>query len=455
MRSAHVPAGWSVDSWRDRPVHQAVEYSDADSVRRAAQRLRELPPLVTSGEIEHLREHVAQAQRGDRFLLHGGDCAESFAECTPDVITNKLKILLQMSLVLVHGLKQPVTRVGRFAGQYAKPRSNAIETREIGGKVVSLPSYFGDSINGYAFDPVSRKPDPERMIAAHLHAAMTLNFVRALVDGGFADIHHPENWNVSLFGSARLTDEQRSQYEAMTSKLADGLRFMQALGEKSASDVARVEFFTSHEGLNLEYESAHTRRVPRRDWHYNLSTHMPWIGNRTRDINAAHIEYFRGVRNPVGVKLGADTSPDEVRAIADALNPDDESGRLVLITRVGAGKVRLLAPVIESVKDKNVLWVCDPMHGNTQSVASGIKTRRFDDVITELMQTIELHESLGTRLGGISCELTGEDVTECVGGASGVTEDGLHQNYASPCDPRLNYQQALELSFTLARRLGR
>lgn len=452
--SDRARGAWSVDSWRSRPVHQLVSYDDADGVRRAAQRLRELPPLVTSGEIEHLRDQIGQAQRGERFVLHGGDCAESFAECTPDVITNKLKILLQMSLVLVHGVKKPVTRVGRFAGQYAKPRSSSMETHELDGRSVSLPSYFGDSVNGFAFDAASRRPDPERMIAAHLHAAMTLNFIRALVDGGFADIHHPEYWNVSLFGSARLTDEQRAQYEAMTGRLADGLRFMRALGDTNANDVARVEFFTSHEGLNLEYESAHTRLVPRRDRHYNLSAHLPWIGNRTRDIDAAHIEYFRGIRNPVGVKLGAGTSASDVAALADVLNPHDEPGRLVFITRVGAENVASLVPMIEAGRDRNVLWVCDPMHGNTRSLPSGIKTRRFDDVISELMRTVEVHESLGTHLGGISCELTGEDVTECVGGASGVTEEGLNRNYSSPCDPRLNYQQALELSFRLARKLG-
>ncbi len=445
---------WTPDSWNARPLAHAVRYDDPAAVARAVEKLRSLPPLVTSWEIERLKAMLAEAEDGRRFVLQGGDCAETLDDCGPASITNKLKILLQMSLVLVHGLKRPVVRVGRFAGQYAKPRSSATETRN----GTTLPSYFGDLVNSAAFTPEGRRPDPERLVAGYQHAAVTLNFIRALVKGGFADLHHPEYWDLSFFHHATLSPERKADYERMSATLADGLRFMEAMGERDIASMASVEFFTSHEGLNLLYESAQTRRVPRRDGHYNLTTHLPWIGERTRSLSGAHVEYFRGIQNPVGVKVGYALAPAELAELARVLNPARERGKLVLITRVGKGRATAVVPaLVRAVADAGIpaLWMCDPMHGNATVTASGLKTRSFDAILGELEETIDAHDSAGSRLGGVHFELTGEDVAECVGGASGVTEERLVHSYASACDPRLNYQQSLELAFLLAGRLGR
>lgn len=453
------PPDWSVESWKSRLHAQQVLYPDRAAVDAAVARLRELPPLVTSWEIEKLKKAIAEAQRGERFLLQGGDCAEQIDDCRPESITAKLKILLQMSVVLIYASKKPVVRVGRFAGQYAKPRSSATEMRVVGGKDVALPSYYGDLVNRPEFDADARRPDPRRMVEGYTHAALTLNFIRALIDGGFADLHHPEYWDLGFMKHAGLPEDLRAEYARMTERLAEGLKFMEAIGEKSVDQLTRVEFFTSHEGLNLLYESAQTRTVPRRKGHYNLSTHLPWIGDRTRALDGAHIEYFRGIRNPVGVKLGANTNPADVPALLRVLNPSREEGKMVLIVRAGVAKVRGLLPrLIEAVQKAEdagpVLWMCDPMHGNTVSAPSGIKTRSFAHILEELEVSWDVHQSAGTRLGGVHIELTGEDVTECVGGAAGLTEDDLTRRYLSPCDPRLNYEQALELAFCLARRMA-
>jgi 3-deoxy-7-phosphoheptulonate synthase len=419
--------------------------------------LRELPPLVTSWEIERLKREIALAQTGQRFILQGGDCAETLDDCRPDIITNKLKILLQMSLVLVNGGKKPVTRVGRFAGQYAKPRSSATETISVDGTPVTLPSYFGDLVNRPAFTPEARTPDPHLMVRAYKHSALTLNFIRALVDGGFADLHHPEYWDLRFFTHASLSPALRGEYERMTRTLSDGLRFMEALGERTVDDLTRVEFFTSHEGLSLEYESSQTRTVPRRDGYYNLTTHLPWIGERTRDPDGAHVEYFRGIENPVGVKIGPSTPPEVLLRLLDRLNPKNEPGKIILVTRMGADRAAsALPPLIEVVKrsSKRVLWISDPMHGNGIKTAGGIKTRSFDAILKEIETTYDALVAGGTHLGGVHFELTGEDVTECVGGGAGVRESDLSTNYVSLCDPRLNYQQALEMAFLLARKMG-
>ncbi|MFN0132338.1 MAG: 3-deoxy-7-phosphoheptulonate synthase class II [Phycisphaerales bacterium] len=452
---------WSPESWRSRLHAHQVRYADAPAVDAAVARLRTLPPLVTSWEIERLKSFLAEAQEGRRFVLQGGDCAETLADCRPAIITSRLKILLQMSIVLVHGLKRPVVRIGRFAGQYAKPRSSPTETRDVTRdgttSPVTLPNYFGDLVNRADFDPDARRPNPDLMIQGYQHAAMTLNFIRALVDGGFADLHHPEYWDLSFLGHAGLSPELRDEYERMTRNLADGLEFMEALGERSVDDLTRAEFFTSHEGLNLLYESAQTRRVPRRDGFYDLTTHLPWIGDRTRAIDGAHVEFFRGIRNPVGVKLGPAVTPAQALELATRLNPANEPGKLVFITRLGRAHIdHALPPLIESVASagRSALWICDPMHGNTLTTATGIKTRSFDDIRHELDAAIAIHDRLGTVLGGVHIELTGEDVTECLGGAAGVTEAGLSLNYASPCDPRLNYQQSLELAFALSKRVA-
>lgn len=448
-----------MESWKSKLHTQQVLYPDRAAVDAAVARLRELPPLVTSWEIEKLKKAIAEAQRGERFVLQGGDCAEQIGDCRPEAITAKLKILLQMSVVLIYASKKPVVRVGRFAGQYAKPRSSATETRVVDGKSVSFPSYYGDLVNKPEFDALSRRPDPQRMLDGYTHAALTLNFVRALIDGGFADLHHPEYWDLGFMKHAGLPEDLRAEYTRMTERLAEGLKFMEAIGEKSVDQLTRVEFFASHEGLNLLYESAQTRTVPRRAGHYNLSTHMPWIGDRTRAMDGAHVEYFRGIRNPVGVKLGAATDPAEIGPLLRVLNPEHEEGKIVLIVRTGVAKVRGLLPrLIEAVRNDQdagpVLWMCDPMHGNTVSAPSGIKTRSFAHILEELEASWDIHQSMGSRLGGVHIELTGEDVTECVGGAAGLTEDDLGRRYLSPCDPRLNYEQALELAFCLARRMG-
>jgi len=442
---------WSPLSWQDKIASHQVVYQDRDAVDRAVAKLRALPPLVTSGEIDRLKSQISQAQQGKRFLLQGGDCAETLDDCTDRAITAKLKILLQMSIVLVHGLRTPIIRVGRFAGQYSKPRSSPTETRS--GE--TLPSYFGDLVNRAEFSDRARTPDPHLMVRGYEHAAMTLNFIRSLIAGGFADIHHPEYWDLRFLEHASLPDDLRREYQQMTRQLAEALKFMETLGETSVENITRVEFFTSHEGLNLLYESAQTREVPRKQGHYDLTTHLPWIGERTRDPSGAHVEFFRGIRNPIGVKLGPAASPDDVLHLIDVLNPDDEPGRIVLIHRMGASHIqRALPPIASAVKNagKTVLWVCDPMHGNTTSTSTGIKTRSYDDIKSEIMCAFDVHRACSTHLGGIHIELTGEDVTECVGGGAGVTESDLATNYTSPCDPRLNYQQALELAFAIARK---
>jgi 3-deoxy-7-phosphoheptulonate synthase len=446
------PPGWSPQSWESRPHAQAVSYPDGAAVQSAVRRLSALPPIVTSWEVERLRSLIEEAQEGKRFWLQGGDCAETLSDCRPEIITRKLKILLQMSLVLVHGSKRPVIRVGRFAGQYAKPRSSPTETRD----GVTLPSYFGDLVNRQEWSEAARTPDPELLVQGYLHAGLTMNFVRSLAAGGFADLHHPEFWDIAHLSRADLPPELRAEYEHMVRQLGEALRFMEALGETSVDDLTRVEFFASHEGLSLPYEAAQTKRVPRRRGHYNLTTHLPWIGERTRDVDGAHVEYFRGIRNPLGVKVGPKAKPDEVIALLDRLNPRNEAGKIVIISRCGAGQVAAaLPPLVEAIRreGRTVLWVCDPMHGNGQVVRGTVKTRDFDDILHEVQISFDVHEAAGSHLGGVHFELTGDDVTECIGG--GLTEDDLDRNYASACDPRLNYRQALEMAFAIAKRMAK
>lgn len=450
---------WSTESWKAHPALHQPQYADATAVEAAIAKLRCLPPLVTSWEIERLKSEVAEAQAGHRFVLQGGDCAESLADCTSETIANKLKILLQMSLVLVQGARKPITRIGRFAGQYAKPRSSATETR-LGpeGQSITLPSYFGDIINSIDFTPEARRTNPHLMVRGYQHAAMTLNFIRSLIDAGFADLHHPEYWELAFCDNAKLHDE----YRAMVRRLSDSIRFMETIAGQSIDDLTRVEFFTSHEGLHLLYESAGTRTVPRRKGHYNLTTHLPWIGDRCRALDGAHVEYFRGIRNPIGVKLGPSATAEDLLPLIDRLNPDNEPGRVALIHRMGLGHVeRCLPPLLATVSatDRRVLWVCDPMHGNTKSAnghgsTPARKTRDFADILGELDAAFDLHAKAGTNLGGVHFELTGDHVTECTGGARGLSEADLESNYRTTCDPRLNYEQSLEMSFLIARRLA-
>jgi len=448
--AADTLSSWHPASWRTSPALQMPTYPDPTELADVQAELRALPPLVTSWEILALKQQIAEAQEGKRFLLQGGDCAENFSDCTSDIISNRLKVLLQMSLVLIHGLRMPVIRVGRFAGQYAKPRSADSETRD----GVTLPSYRGDIVNAPDFTANARTPDPRRMVKAHARSAMTMNFVRSLIDGGFADLHHPEYWGLGWVKDSPLAED----YQRMVSNLGDALRFMETLAGAQIHDFKRVDFYTSHEALLLPYEEAQTREVPRQSGWFNLSTHFPWVGMRTAALDGAHAEYFRGIRNPIAVKIGPSVTPEQLLRLIDFLNPGDEPGRLTLIHRMGEAQVADKLPLLlDTVRreGRRVLWVCDPMHGNTESTSNGFKTRRFDKILGEIEHSFDLHAAAGTRLGGVHLELTGEDVTECTGGARALTETDLERAYRSTVDPRLNYEQALEIAMAIVRKQGR
>jgi 3-deoxy-7-phosphoheptulonate synthase len=442
-------ASWHPASWQEKQAGQQPTYPDEQKLAEVVEQLSALPPLVTSWEIERLRSQLAEAAEGKMFLLQGGACAERFDQCSADIITNKLKILLQMSLVLVFGLKRRIIRVGRFAGQYAKPRSEDMEERD----GVLLPSYRGELINGADFTPESRIPDPERMLRGHEHAAMTLNFIRALVDGGFADLHHPEYWDLDFVGHSPRARE----YQLMVEGISDSLAFMETLAGTQASEIGRVDFFTSHEGLHLPYEQAETRQVPRREGWYNLGTHFPWIGLRTAEVEGAHVDYFRGIRNPIGIKVGPTMTPEWLLELLDILDPELEPGRITVIHRMGHDKVADHLPrLIETVQraGRTVLWCCDPMHGNTEKTATGHKTRRFENILSELDQSFDIHTGLGSHQGGVHFELSGDNVTECIGGARGLSEVDLERAYESRVDPRLNYEQSLEMAILIGRKVA-
>jgi len=439
---------WTPASWQTKPAVQQPTYPDAAALSAALTHLHELPPLVTSLEVLNLKRRLADAAEGRCFLLQGGDCAESFADCNSTIISNRLKVLLQMSLVLVHGLKLPIVRVGRFAGQYAKPRSADTETRD----GVTLPCYRGDIVNAAEFTADARQADPGRLIEAHSKSALTMNFTRALIDGGFADLHHPEYWDLAWVDHSPLQDE----YRRMVESIGDSVRFMETLAGPIGS-FGKVDFYTSHEALLLHYEQAQTRQVPRQWGWFNLSTHFPWIGMRTAQLDGAHIEYCRGIRNPIGLKVGPGVKPDQLLRVIDALNPDNEAGRLTLVTRMGASKIDAELPQhLNAIKGegKRVLWCCDPMHGNGETLGNGVKTRRFEAIRGELDRAFDVHAACGTRLGGVHLELTGENVTECLGGARDLTEADLARDYKSTVDPRLNYEQSLEIAMLIVRKRG-
>ena len=447
LQAVSLPGDWTPAGWRGRVAAQQPTYPDAVALAQVQEELGRLPPLVTSWEILALKKQLAEAQEGKRFLLQGGDCAESFADCESALISNRLKVLLQMSLVLVHGLRLPVVRVGRFAGQYAKPRSADLEEKN----GVSLPSYRGDFINQPGFSPEERIPDPRRMVKGHARSAMTMNFVRALIDGGFADLHHPEYWDLDWVGHSPLSDEYRN----MVAAVGDAVRFMETISGTAMNNLNRADFYTSHEALLLPYEEALTRQVPRQWGWFNLSTHFPWIGMRTADLDGAHVEYFRGLRNPVAVKIGPSVTPDQLLRLTDALNPENEPGRLSYIHRMGNAKVaEKLPPLVDAIRreGRRVLWICDPMHGNTESTSNGYKTRRFDNIRGEVESSFELHAAAGTRLGGVHLELTGENVTECTGGARELVDADLARDYRTTVDPRLNYEQSLEIAMLIVRK---
>ncbi|HKU80196.1 MAG TPA: 3-deoxy-7-phosphoheptulonate synthase class II [Rhodanobacteraceae bacterium] len=446
LRPVREARPWKAESWQSHPAAQMPRYEDPAELQSAMQRLGGLPPLVTSWEVLALKSLLAEAQQGKRFLLQGGDCAETFADCNHEVIANRLKVLLQMSLVLVHGLRMPVLRVGRFAGQYAKPRSADTET--IDG--VTLPVYRGELVNGAEFTAEARRPDPQRMLEGHARSAMTMNFVRALIDGGFADLHHPEYWNLAWVERSPLA----ADYRQMVEGISGAMHFMETLAGPIAN-FQRADFYTSHEALLLHYEQALTRQVPRQWGWFDLSTHFPWIGMRTAALDGAHVEFCRGIRNPIAIKIGPAMHAEPLQRLIEILNPDDEPGRLTLVHRMGAGGIGQHLPrLIEAVQatGRRVLWVCDPMHGNTEKLGTGVKTRRFANIRSELEQAFDIHAAAGTHLGGVHLELTGEDVTECMGGARDLSEADLARAYKSTVDPRLNYEQSLELAMLIVRK---
>ncbi len=434
---------WNPHSWQRCPALQQPTYDDPSALEAILARLRRLPPLVVPGEISRLRGLLAEAAAGRRFLLQGGDCAEQFKDCTPEAIEGKLRVMLQMSVALTHGGRRPVIRVGRIAGQFAKPRSRPTEI--VGGR--ELPSYRGDLINALEAEDTARRPDPGRMLAAYFHASATLNHLRALTVGGFADLHHPERWE--LPGGTGAVPEYRRTLD----QVRESLDFLEALGGVQPEVLERIDFFTSHEALLLPYEEALTRWDDEASVHYNLGAHTLWVGERTRQLDGAHIEYLRGISNPLGVKVGPSATPEHLLALLDRLDPEREPGRITLITRFGAPNIaQALPPLVKAVRATNrlVLWSCDPMHGNGTESPAGLKTRDFSAILSELRQAFELHRAHGSHLGGVHIELTGEAVTECTGGTEGLSEADLAKAYHTGCDPRLNGTQSLEMAFLIA-----
>ncbi|MET0713638.1 MAG: class II 3-deoxy-7-phosphoheptulonate synthase, partial [Mycetocola sp.] len=428
-----------LDYWRELPIKQQPEWPDADAVGRASAQIASFPPLVFAGEVDILRERLARAASGHAFLLQGGDCAETFAGATADQIRNRVKTILQMAVVLTYGASMPVIKMGRMAGQFAKPRSSDTETRGD----VTLPAYRGDIVNGYDFTPESRRADPNRLVQGYHMAASTLNLIRAFTQGGFADLRQVHSWNKGF-----AANPANHQYEQLAGQIDKAVRFMEAAGA-DFDELKRVEFYTAHEGLLMDYERPMTRIDSRTGTPYNTSAHFIWIGERTRDLDGAHVDFLSRVRNPIGVKLGPSTTPETMHELIEKLDPDREPGRLTFITRMGAGKIRdALPPLLEAIKsaDANPLWVTDPMHGNGITTPNGYKTRRFDDVVDEVKGFFESHRAVGTHPGGIHVELTGDDVTECLGGSEMLDEASLATRYESLCDPRLNHMQSLELA---------
>jgi 3-deoxy-7-phosphoheptulonate synthase len=442
---ATANSDWHPASWQSLTAQQQPTYPDKVALERAIADLSRLPPIVTSWEVEALKEQIAKAQRGESFVLQGGDCAESFDDCSSESIVAKLKILLQMSLVMLHGLKKPVVRVGRMAGQYAKPRSADTET--IDG--VTLPSFRGDLVNRNPFTADDRIPDPQLILRGYERAALTLNFVRSLIDGGFADLHHPEYWDLDWVGHSKMADK----YRDIVTSISDSLDFLESISGRALHQTQRADIYAAHEGLHLSYEQAQTRYLEHRKRWYNLTTHFPWIGMRTAQLDGAHIEYFRGITNPMGIKIGPGMTVEWLQNLLRILNPNNEPGRITLIHRFGAKIIEDgLPPLITAVRETGspVLWVCDPMHGNTESTANGTKTRRFDNIVGELDAAFHVHQSMGSYLGGVHLELTGENVTECTGGARGLTDGDLARAYKSSVDPRLNYEQAMEVAMRIS-----
>ncbi len=441
---------WRPDSWREKPARQMPEYPDPARLRAVEERLATFPPLVFAGECRTLERRLARVAEGRAFLLQGGDCAEAFAEFNANKIRDTLRVLLQMAVVLTFGAGMPVVKVGRMAGQFAKPRSEPVERRD--GR--ELPSYRGDIVNAIDFDERARIPDPERMVQAYMQAAATLNLLRAFTEGGYASLTRVHEWNLGFVARS----PQGERYRDFADRITEALEFMRACGitELDTPAIRRTEFYTSHECLLLPFEQAMTRVDSTTGLWYDTSAHFLWIGDRTRQVDGAHVEFCRGIQNPLGIKAGPTMTPDELLRLLDVLDPDNRPGRITVITRMGADRVgRLLPPLIRAVRREGrvVVWSCDPMHGNTVKTASGLKTRPFERILEEVRVFFEVHRAEGTHAGGIHLEMTGQDVTECLGGAQAITEADLADRYHTHCDPRLNAQQSLELAFLMAEAL--
>lgn len=442
-----MTANWTPQSWKNKTVRQVPTYPDAKHLAEVEATLAKQPPLVFAGEARRLREDLAAVAEGRAFLLQGGDCAESFAEFGANTIRDTFKVLLQMAVVLTYAGGCPVVKVGRMAGQFAKPRSADTETQD----GVELPSWRGDIVNGIDFDEVSRVPDPDRMLQAYNQSASTLNLLRAFAQGGFADLHKVHQWNLDFVDGS----PQGERYEELSNRIAESLEFMEACGvtAESVPQIRETSFYTSHEALLLAYEEPLTRQDSLTgDW-YDCSAHMLWIGERTREMDGAHVEFLRGVHNPIGCKVGPTADPDDLIRLIDILNPSNDPGRLTLISRMGHDKIRDALPALArkvAREGRNVVWSCDPMHGNTIKATSGYKTRPFDRVLEEVRGFFEVHREEGTYAGGVHFEMTGQDVTECIGGAQAITDEDLSARYHTYCDPRLNASQSLELAFLIA-----
>ncbi|SEL33448.1 3-deoxy-D-arabinoheptulosonate-7-phosphate synthase [Roseivivax marinus] len=440
---------WQKSAWRDKPRVQMPDYTDAEALGTVEAQLSKYPPLVFAGEARTLRNELAAASRGDAFVLQGGDCAEAFDQFTADGIRDTFKVMLQMAMILTYGAKVPVVKIGRMAGQFAKPRSAPTEVRD----GVELPSFRGDIINELDFTPEARTPDPKKMLQAYTQAAATLNLLRAFSTGGYADVHKVHSWTLGFTDS-----QEASKYREMASRISDTLDFMKAAGLESETNhnLKTVDFYTSHEALLLEYEEALCRLDSTSGKWLAGSGHMIWIGDRTRQPDGAHVEFARGVQNPIGLKCGPSLTPDDLKVLMERLNPANEAGRLTLIARFGAGKVEDHLPrLIETVREAgaNVTWVCDPMHGNTIKSATGYKTRPFESVLREVREFFAVHRAAGSVPGGVHFEMTGQDVTECTGGVYALSDENLSDRYHTACDPRLNASQSLELAFLVAEEL--
>lgn len=436
---------WNPISWQNHPTAQAVSYPDQNVLNNTLLQLERLPPLVTEREIEALKALLAKAGQGEAFILQGGDCCELFNDCQEVHIINKFKILLQMSVILIHSLKKPVIRIGRIAGQYAKPRSAKMETVNN----ITLPVYRGDMINRHDFTPEARRPDPQRMLLAYYHASATLNYLRALAVDGFADLHQPKNWQLGFMEHSAV----RQSYQVILDSVLHSMQFFESILGVHNEALKNVQLFTSHEALHLPYESALTRKTSAQRF-YNLSTHLPWVGMRTLSLEGGHIEYLRGIANPVGIKVGPQAKFDELLKILEVLNPENAAGKIVLIHRFGKEYINEKLPeLLSRIKAEKLCCtvICDPMHGNTRTTNQGFKTRCFDDILQEIMHAFRIHSEHHLPLAGIHFEMTGDEVTECIGGSCGLIEADLNRHYTSLVDPRLNYQQALEMALQIAQ----